>query len=159
MLSGWYGRGMSDCSDSPPTALMSHTERLLAGGFVRAGVWRVVSDVFRLESVAALPRDAGVYAYVVDGTVCYVGSAQSGLHVRLRHYEIARTLRTAHRVREKIKELLADEKNIHKVEVFILVPRPLYWRGLPINMVAGVEEGLIRELKPIWNIRGRAGLL
>ena len=150
---------MSEFSHSRPEGITSDVERLLVGGFVRAGAWQMVAGVFQRESADTLPAKPGVYAYVVDGRVCYVGSAQRGLRTRLRHYEIAKTLRTVHRVRTEIMNLIADAKHAHKVEIFIFVPEPLYWRGLPIDMVLGVEEGLIRELRPIWNRRGLGGAL
>jgi uncharacterized protein len=40
-----------------------------------------------------------------------------------------------------------------------IVPKRLYWHGLPIDMVSGLEDGLIRELRPIWNRRGLGGAL
>jgi hypothetical protein len=27
--------------------------------------------------------------------------------------------------------------------------------GIPVDMVAGIEEGLIRQFDPEWNVRGR----
>ena len=147
---------MSDCSESPPDPSSSNVERLLAAGFRRTGAWRLVSGAFRLPGLDTLPREPGVYAYAIDGKIHYVGSAQRGLRARLRHYEIAKTLRTVHRVRQEIMNLLAAG---HEVEVFTFVPKRLYWRGLPVDMVAGLEEGLIRELRPVWNVRGLGGVL
>jgi hypothetical protein len=131
-----------------------NTDQLLAGGFVRAGVWRRDDRTgsIRFEGDAPLPKEPGVYAYAVGGVVQYVGSAQRGLRRRLRHYEITKTLRTAHRIRQEILTLLADGR---EVEVFTIVPPPITLStGLPIDVVAGLEEGLIRSWRPIWNRRG-----
>ncbi|CAH2606122.1 protein of unknown function (plasmid) [Rhodovastum atsumiense] len=96
-----------------------------------------------------------MYAYAVDGIVHYVGSAQRGLRQRLRHYEIAKTLRTAHRIRQEILALLAAGR---EVEVFTIVPPPMNLNGnLPFDSVAGLEEGIIRAWRPAWNRRGAGG--
>jgi hypothetical protein len=132
----------------------SHREHLIAGGFRRAGVWRrdEATGSIRFDGKEPLPRTAGVYAYVVDHEVRYIGSAQRGLRTRLRHYEIAKTLRTAHRIRQEILALAATG---HEVEIFTIVPPPmLLGNVLPIDTVAGLEEGLIRSIRPIWNRRG-----
>jgi hypothetical protein len=110
-----------------------------------------VSGSIRFDGEAALPREPGVYAYAVAGEVRYVGSAQRGLRRRLRHYEIAKTLRTSHRIRQEILTLLSQEQ---VVEVLTIVPEPLLLKsGLPVDAVAGLEEGLIRSLRPAWNRR------
>ncbi len=36
--------------------------------------------------------------------------------------------------------------------------KPIRWRGLPVDLIPGLEEGLIRELQPKWNRRGRGAL-
>jgi hypothetical protein len=130
------------------------TAQLQAGGFVRAGAWRRddASGSIRLEGDKPLPKEPGVYAYAVGGVVRYVGSAQRGLRGRLRHYEIAKTLRTAHRIRTEILALLAEGR---EVEVFTIVPPQMTLNGiLPVDVVAGLEEGLIRSWRPVWNRRG-----
>jgi hypothetical protein len=131
-----------------------NTAQLIAGGFKRAGVWRVheTEGFIRFEGDQPLPKAPGVYAYAVGGVVRYVGSAQRGLHRRLRHYEIAKALRTAHRIRQEILALLTGG---HEVEVFTIVPPPMTLNGgLPIDVIAGMEEGLIRSWRPVWDRRG-----
>lgn len=144
---------MNSLADPAP-----NTAQLLAGGFTRAGAWLRddVSGSIRFEGDKPLPKEPGVYAYAVAGVVRYVGSAQRGLRRRLRHYEIAKTLRTAHRIRQEILSLLAEGQ---EVEVFTIVPPAIALHGLPIDVVAGLEEGLIRSWRPIWNRRGMGGEL
>lgn len=99
-------------------------------------------------------RTPGVYAYAVDGVVMYVGSAQRGLHGRLRHYEISRRMRTSARVRTEILKCLVHGDS---VEVYLLPEPPaISWNGIPVNLIAGLEEGLIQALKPAWNIRSKS---
>lgn len=137
----------------PTSTSITHTDQLIEGRFLRAGVWHrdEASGPIRFVGEKPLPREAGVYAYAVGGVVHYVGSAQRGLRNRLRHYEIAKTLRTAHRIRHEVLAMLAAGK---EVEVFIIVPPPETTNGLPVDMVLGLEEGLIRSWRPVWNRRG-----
>jgi hypothetical protein len=127
---------------------------LTDGGFKLVGEWRnippsITPVIERIEQLSRLPS---VYAYVVDDVVCYVGSAQRGLHRRARTYEITKTLRTASRIREEIQAALTAGR---KVQMFAITPEQTKWQGMSINTVAGLEEGLIRELHPMWNRRGR----
>lgn len=129
-------------------------ESLLAGGFTLSGTWRLnPSAIGQVHLEGEAPREPGVYAHVVNGVVHYVGSAQRGLRKRLRHYQITQNLRTAYRVRGQIILALTDGM---RVETFTLVPKPnpLVWQDLPVDLVAGLEEGLIRSLRPLWNVRG-----
>jgi hypothetical protein len=137
-----------------PSNTAPNTDRLVAGGFKRTGVWKwdEASGSIRFEGNEPVPREPGVYAYAVGGVVHYVGSAQRGLRKRLRHYEVAKTLRTAHRIRQEILTLIAAGR---EVEVFTIVPPTIPMTGgLPFDSIAGLEEGLIRAWRPIWNRRG-----
>lgn len=92
-----------------------------------------------------------MYAFLVDGVISYVGSAQIGIRIRLRRYVLADNKRTSMRVRQTIEQNLRKGRS---VEAFTVVPAPITWRGLPIDPVVGLEEGLIRFVKPEWNLRG-----
>jgi hypothetical protein len=127
--------------------------KLIEGGFLHIGAWEADSDgSIKFKGKESISSEPGVYTYAIDDIVHYVGSAQRGLKKRLRHYEIAKTLRTVHRVRNEILLLLAAGQS---VEVLVMVPPPLSLNGhLPIDSVAGLEEGLIRSFRPSWNRRG-----
>lgn len=131
------------------------TSDLADGGFTASGKW-VLDDQnqFGVRLDGTPPRPAGVYAHVVDGVACYVGAAQKGLHRRLKHYQTTtQEKRTAFRVRSMIRDVL---QNGSVVETYVLVPpqAALIWQGLPVDLVQGIEEGLIRKFRPAWNFRG-----
>ncbi len=123
---------------------------LVDAGFQRVGTWRLTPDTEGIELDFTSSRDPGVYAYVVGDSVHYVGSAQRGLHNRFRRYAIAKTLRTSARIRSEIIECLIDGR---PVEIYALSPPDMLWNGLPVDLIAGLEEGLIRRLRPPWNRR------
>jgi hypothetical protein len=126
-------------------------EQLLDAGFVLLGEWRSTSDAgFELSTVA--PVDAGVYAFVVDGAVRYIGLTQTGIRSRLGHYKYGYARqRTSARVKGLILEALSAGS---KIEVLIAFPPQLVWNGLPVDGAAGLEAGLLRAACPTWNKQG-----
>jgi hypothetical protein len=124
---------------------------LLRGGFRPLGDWVSLPDGEFELSVKA-PVDAGVYAFVVDGWVKYIGLTQIGLRTRMGHYRRGhKRQRTSARVKGLIVAALSAGK---KVGVLVATPEPMEWNGLPINSAAGLEAGLIRSLRPEWNMLG-----
>jgi hypothetical protein len=125
----------------------SKIERLQNAGFVHSGTFR--GPTF----VGELPESAGVYAFVVADEVMYIGAAQKGLRHRknsyLRNQAHGRSTRPVH---SKLADALKHSDGVH---MFIAIaPKDGEWNGLPVNTIAGLEEGLIREFKPVWNRRG-----
>ena len=59
--------------------------------------------------------------------------------------------RTSARVKALILEALAAGS---RVEILIATPDPLEWNGLPVHTAPGLEAGLIRLIKPDWNMQG-----
>ena len=128
-----------------------NAEFLLQAGFKLLGVWTQPSAGEILLSAKA-PNDPGVYAFILDGVIVYVGLTQTGLRTRLDHYRRGHERqRTSSRVKGLIATALSEKK---RVEVLIVIPPALDWNGLPINTAAGLEMGLIKSIKPVWNILG-----
>lgn len=125
---------------------------LLRAGFRHLGDW-LPRDGGQFELSAKAPPDAGVYVFVVDGWIKYIGLTQTGLRTRLSHYRQGHPQqRTSARVKALIAGVLAKGKI---VRVLIATPsEALEWKGLPINAAAGLEAGLIRMICPEWNMLG-----
>jgi hypothetical protein len=128
-----------------------NSEFLLQAGFRLLGNWTQPAPGEILLSAKA-PNDPGVYAFILEGVIVYVGLTQTGLKTRLDHYRRGyEGQRTNQRIKELIAAALAKGR---RVEVLIAVPPELDWNGLPINTAAGLEMGLIKSIKPAWNILG-----
>ena len=128
-------------------------DALIQGGFHDLGEW-LPSDDGEFELSAQAPTAPGVYAFVVDGWVRYLGLTQTGLRTRMsltyRRGHVRQ--KTSARVKGLIKAALAEGK---QVKVLVAVPEEdSQWNGLPINIAAGLEAGLIRMIHPEWNILG-----
>jgi hypothetical protein len=110
-----------------------------------------VSQLFVTVDAKA-PRVPGVYAFVVDDVVVYVGLTKSGLHRRFEQYRRGhKRQRTRARFNDRIASTLAAAK---RVKVLVASPEPSEWNGLPVDTAAGLEERLIERIGPIWNIMG-----
>lgn len=124
---------------------------LLRAGFTMLGEWLPLPDG-EFELSAQAPVDSGVYAFVVDGCIRYIGLTQTGLRTRMGHYRRGHVRqRTSARVKGLIAETLGSGK---AVKVMIATPEASEWNGLPVNTAAGLEAGLIRLVRPEWNMQG-----
>lgn len=116
-------------------------ETLLSQGFKFVGEWR--SPLCRVHRAAWLKRQPGIYAFVIDDVVHYVGMAAT-LHRRLRNYSnrcfvqnSARPLRYCH------SEIAATIAAGGAVQVFAkLVER---------SSLRVIEAELILLMQPAWN--------
>jgi hypothetical protein len=128
-----------------------NAEFLLQSGFQLLGNWTQPAPGEILLSVH-VPKKPGVYAFILEGVIVYVGLTQTGLKTRMDHYRRGHERqRTSRRVKGLISTALSEKK---RVEVLIAMPPSLDWNGLPINTAAGLEMGLIKSIKPVWNILG-----
>lgn len=139
--------------DSPEGSADTSWEVLLRAGFRFLGEWKGENDDFQIDAKA--PVDAGVYSFVVDDVVMYVGLTQRGLRARLDGYRRGyERQKTNARVKALILEALGSGK---RVKVLVAVPEAGEWNGLPVNTAAGLEAGLISMIQPAWNILGVSG--
>ncbi len=131
-------------------------ERLTASGFSLSARWELQANS-RVRLSGEPPKQPGVYAFAVDGEVCYVGSTQGGIAKRLRDYEIIKDKeRQGFHIKTLIRKALKSGSEVTVLTIVNL--KPIRWRGLPVDLILGLEEGLIRELQPKWNRRGRGAL-
>jgi hypothetical protein len=139
--------------DSPEGSADTSWEVLLRARFRFLGEWKGENDDFQIDAKA--PVDAGVYSFVVDDVVMYVGLTQRGLRTRLDGYRRGyERQKTNARVKALILEALGSGK---RVKVLVAVPEAGEWNGLPVNTAAGLEAGLISMIQPAWNILGVSG--
>ena len=126
---------------------------LTDAGFQYLGEWTHNPDSI-LQLDAKAPAAPGVYAFVVDNVVVYVGLTLSGLKIRLDQYRRGHEgQRTSFRINGRISQTLLQGK---QVKVLVATPEPQEWQDLPVNTTAGLEAGLIQMIRPAWNIRGAA---
>jgi hypothetical protein len=129
----------------------TRSQVLTDAGFEFIGEWtQDPESLLRLDAKA--PASPGVYAFIVDDVVVYVGLTLSGLKTRFDQYRRGhKGQRTSSRINGRIAATLRAGK---KVKVLVATPEPSEWQDLPVNTAAGLEVGLIDMIRPAWNIRG-----
>jgi len=133
---------------APKPTLMAET--LLNAGFVHASRWMLDPDGY-LKVDAPLSKEIGVYAFVMDGVVVYVGVATGGLKGRLYGYQRPGIgQQTNLRLNDVIKTELAKTPNI---DILVAMPGDMEWNGLPVHGAAGLELGIIKKYALPWNVR------
>ncbi len=127
-----------------------HADILLNAGFHCASTWSL-DDAGLLILKEVLPKEVGVYAFVKEGIVMYVGVATMGLAKRIYFYaKPGVSQRTSLRLNEIIRHEL---KSAAQIDVFIAHPDDMEWNGLPVHGAAGLELGLIKAYELPWNLR------
>lgn len=133
-------------------------------GFERAGFWKLSKgNSQKPEGGIALEKEGSdyhwstenvLYAFCVNETVCYVGKTTNSATVRLRGYQRPSAgQQTNIKCHTNIRSALQDGK---KVWVYVFCPiGKLKYGEFEIDLAAGLEDAIIRELAPDWN--GRNG--
>lgn len=95
-----------------------------------------------------------LYNFISNGDIKYIGKTQMQLSQRMYGYQNPGTSQTTNiRVNAAIKDLLANDQ---PVDIFILTDNGLLRYGdFRINLLAGLEDTLIYEINPDWNLSGR----
>ena len=92
-----------------------------------------------------------LYAFAVEGELVYVGKATClPLRGRLRAYETSARDRQSEHIRKELK-------SERRVEIYAFRPNgECHVHGVKLNLAAGMEDELIRELAPVWNVAGNS---
>jgi hypothetical protein len=126
-------------------------DRLIVGGFKEVGCWELNSARDLAHSID-LPKQGGVYAFVIDGVAQYVGLASKSLHQRLGFYrKPGVSQRTNIRLNEVIRGHLRKGTI---VQIFTAQPPDHEWNGFKVKGAEGLEAGLIADFDLPWNVRG-----
>ncbi|MBK8806994.1 MAG: GIY-YIG nuclease family protein [Bacteroidales bacterium] len=130
-------------------------DRLIKIGFAKVGIWESLNSnqiQFVLNS-NHFTKDL-LYSFIIDGEIKYIGKTIQSLCDRMNGYKNPGTSQTTNiRINKVIKGLL-NHGNI--VDIFILADNGLLsFGGFRINLAAGLEDTLIKEINPEWNMKGK----
>ena len=95
-----------------------------------------------------------LYAFTSSDELLYIGKTTIALRDRMYQYQRpGPSQRTNIRVNSAIAELL---KSGGTIEIYALPDTgEMEYRGFHLNLAAGLEDSLISELDPKWNIAGK----
>lgn len=126
---------------------------LLELGFEEAGEWRLESGQSKCILHCHRGKSGILYAFVVQDRVMYLGKSIHSLSRRMYGYERpGPTQNTNIKNHANIKALLLSGDRV-RILAFAPVEKLLY-RGVEVNLAAGLEDALIARLQPLWNYRG-----
>lgn len=135
--------------------MQASLDRLIALDFRRAGHWELSNSVLRLVLPAPMPTAQDLlYAFAVDGELSYIGKTTQGLVRRMQGYRsppatAERGGSTNINNNRRIVEALARGAAI---DIYVLDNLPQHQHGgFQVNLAAGLEDTLLRELSPPWN--------
>lgn len=129
---------------------MDPLNRLTAMGFIECGEW--IAPEGQLTSKLLKCADARnvLYAFVVDDLVMYIGKTVQSFRARMQGYRTpGPTQLTNVRNNQNLRNALSSGKH---VTIYVLPDNGLlYYGGFHVNLAAGLEDSLVRELQPPWN--------
>ena len=143
-------------AEQPQVNAPEDVAKLIRDGFEAVGEWYLEDgDVkYRLSKYGGTRKI--LYAFVSDGQVLYIGKSVRSLSQRLNGYmKPGPTQSTNIKNHRNLQDVLQEGK---KVKIFVFAPAEdeIVYRGIPLNLAAGLEDNLIAEIQPLWNNVGKA---
>ena len=127
-------------------------ERLIEIGFKKAGKWILEqgTSINYIINEFSLCNNI-LYAFIHESQILYIGKSNRTLKERMTNYKNAdSSQRTNVRIKEKIINLLSNNS---LVEIYVFKNDGLLKYGsFSINLSAGLEDNIIEELNPEWNL-------
>lgn len=125
-------------------------KRLIDIGFRKVGEWEIISENINPNLSDLADSSNILYAFISDGEALYVGKTTHTLHRRLYGYnKPGLTQFTNIKGNKLLKKLLAEGKS---VDIYALPDNGLHHFGaFHLNLAAGLEDSIIKTLKPKWN--------
>lgn len=135
-----------------PTPDHSQLNHLMSIGCVRVGSWERSGRGIKLTLHTMQATSPVLYVFVSNDQVLYVGKTAQFLSKRLYSYSKPGLLQSTNiRVNKLLKTLLARGG---AVDIFALENKPVQKIGVfTVNIPAALEDNIIKQLKPAWNIR------
>ena len=128
--------------------------RLLNIGFISIGHWTLIENSIKFKLTSHHTTTNVLYSFVTNGDIKYIGKTKAQFSQRMYGYQNPGPSQTTNiRVNAAIQDLLNNEQ---PVDIFILTDNGLLNYGsFRINLAAGLEDTLIYELNPEWNLSGK----
>jgi len=130
-------------------------DRLEAIGFRECGRWRLDDSRIRIDLHAHRDDVNVLYSFVSAGVPLYVGKTVQSLRARMSGYaNPGPTQSTNIKANASIRELLL---NGSEVLVYALPDNGLLrYGGFHVNLAAGLEDSIVKDIRPDWNRTGKA---
>lgn len=133
---------------------MDNFEKLINLGFEKIGVWEKGNGGISFCVNGDLSNTNFLYGFVSENNILYIGKSNDTLYKRLNGYKNpGNSQRTNIRIKGYILDALSNNETIN---IFVLFPKEeISYKGFLVNIPAGLEDVLINEFKPKWNLVGK----
>ena len=120
-------------------------------GFTEAGRWKIVGQFIDCELNEELAKKSNVlYAFAVNGRVMYVGKTVQRLSIRMAGYK-RQVLTQSTNIKNNINIRTCLSEKM-QVTIHVLPDNGMLRYGkLHFNLAAGLEDSIVRTMKPQWN--------
>jgi hypothetical protein len=124
-------------------------------GFQKAGRWVYKSEKIDIELEEKFTDCTPVlYAFVVDGSIKYIGESRKTLRERMQRYKTpAKNHESGGTTNINNNNNIKKELDLGKsVEIYVFVDSGLLsYGGFKINLARGLETSIVEDLQPEWN--------
>ena len=129
---------------------------LLDLGFEEAGEWLPTPDGLKCSLSRHTAENNILYAFVSQGQVLYIGKSVRTLGQRMYNYQKPGPSQRTNIVNHaNLRQVLGTGTT---VLIFAFAPKEqLRYRGILVNLAAGLEDTLIARIRPAWNRVGISG--
>lgn len=123
-------------------------------GFRRVGSWHLSSGSIFCRLERESKSSNLLYSFISEEEVVYIGKTRQPLNRRMYNYKNpGPTQSTNIRVNALIGNALVAS---HSVDIYVLPDDGSFqYRGIRINLAAGLEDSLVAAIEPIWNLMGK----
>jgi hypothetical protein len=135
--------------------MTDNLEFLLNLGFELTGEWIQKFDSIDFRLQKHKDKNNILYAFVVDESVMYIGKSTQTLYKRMMGYKNpGPTQSTNIKNNARIHTALSENRS---VVIYVFVQKEEYlYRGVNVNLAAGLEDNLIKLLNLPWNNLGNS---
>jgi hypothetical protein len=129
-------------------------ERLIELGFREIGYWSKDNDSIEyvISNCEDLKHKKVLYAFIIEDDIKYIGKTARKIKSRLDNYKNSDSSQSTNtKCREKILDSAPNS-----VKIWLYIPMKLQTLGFNINLAAGLEDSLIKQLEPEWNHLGKS---
>ncbi|MCD6475825.1 MAG: hypothetical protein J7K85_06115, partial [Anaerolineaceae bacterium] len=124
-------------------------------GFEAVGSWMIENDTIKYKLSKQCVSKKILYSFISEGEVLYIGKTVRSLSQRLYGYmNPVPSQSTNIKNHHKIRKILQQGKEVG-ILVFAPPENALAYRGIPVNLPAGLEDSLIATIRPLWNNTGK----
>ncbi|HQY87171.1 MAG TPA: GIY-YIG nuclease family protein [Tepidisphaeraceae bacterium] len=127
--------------------------RLIEIGFEQVGDWSLENGTLKFVLKSCHQKSNVLYAFISDGVVKYVGKTTQTLNARMSAYKTPGSKSQSTNIRNR-GNIVALLEQSYQVTIWALPDNGLIHYGrFHFNLAAGLEDSLIKTIRPDWNIR------